>query len=94
MADATVFLMGHYSDEAIINVGIGEDISIRELAGQVKAVIGFRLAFDGSKPDGVPRKLLDVSRLHALGWQAKVSLEEGLRRTYAWFLESQGKFRE
>ncbi len=96
LADATVFLMGHYSDEAIINVGIGEDISIRELAGQVKAVIGFEgaLAFDGSKPDGVPRKLLDVSRLHALGWQAKVSLEEGLRRTYAWFLESQGKFRE
>ena len=80
LADATVFLMGHYSDEAIINVSFGMDISIRELAEQVKAVVGFEgdLAFDTSKPDGVQRKLLDVSRLHALGWQAKVSLEEGL----------------
>ena len=77
LADAAVFLMEHFSDEAIINVGIGEDISIRELAEQVKATVGFEgtLTFDANKPDGTPRKMLDVSRLHALGLQAKVTLE-------------------
>jgi GDP-L-fucose synthase len=95
LADAVVFLMEHYSGEGIVNVGTGEDLSIRELAEQVRGVVGFEggLAFDPTKPDGTPRKLLDVSRLAGLGWRAKTSLDEGLRATYRWFLEHQGDFR-
>jgi len=75
-----------------INVGTGTDVTIRDLAETVARVTGYRgeLRFDKSKPDGPPRKLLDVSRLTALGWQAQLGLEEGLRRTYGWFLEQQG----
>jgi GDP-L-fucose synthase len=71
-----------------INVGTGVDCTIRELAEMLARVTGFkgRLVFDASKPDGTPRKLMDVSRLKALGWQASIGLEEGLRDTYAWFL--------
>ncbi len=89
LADAAVFLMHHYDDEAIINVGVGKDISIRELAQLIASIVGFegRIVFDTSKPDGTPRKLLDVSRLFALGWRPRISLEEGLRQTYAWFVE-------
>jgi GDP-L-fucose synthase len=78
-----------------INVGTGQDCSIRELAGMIAAVTGFHgtIAFDRSKPDGAPRKLLDVSRLRALGWQASIDLETGLRETYRWFLENQGRIR-
>ena len=78
-----------------INVGTGRDCSIRELAGTIAAVTGFRgaIAFDRSKPDGAPRKLLDVSRLRALGWQASIDLETGLRETYRWFLENQERIR-
>lgn len=89
LADAAVFLMQHYDDEAIINVGVGEDVTIRELAEQIASTVEFHgeLCFDTSKPDGTPRKLLDVSRLFGLGWRPQISLPEGLRRTYAWYLE-------
>lgn len=90
LADACVFLMQGYSDEAPVNVGVGEDVSIRELAELVARVIGFEGAIvnDTSKPDGTSRKLLDVSRLTAMGWQARVPLEAGVRATWRWFVES------
>ena len=90
LADACLFLMENYEGSEIVNVGVGQDLSIKELALLVAKVVGFagELAFDTSKPDGTPRKLLDVSRLHAMGWQAQMPLEEGLRRAYAWFLAS------
>jgi GDP-L-fucose synthase len=87
LADACIFLMQSYDGEDLINVGTGEDITIRELAERISQVVGFQgaLAFDPSKPDGTPRKLLDVSRLHALGWRHKTGLSDGLRDTVAWF---------
>jgi GDP-L-fucose synthase len=87
-ADACLHLMKTYDDAEIVNVGTGEDISIRELAQRIRDVVGFtgELFFDKSKPDGTPRKVLDVSRLHALGWQAKIPFADGLRDTYVWFL--------
>jgi GDP-L-fucose synthase len=95
LADAVVFLMRTYSNEDLVNVGCGEDQTILELAGEVARVVGFdgELRFDASKPDGTPRKLLDVSRLSAMGWKPQVPLREGLQRTYRWFLEHQGEFR-
>lgn len=86
---AAVFLMENYSDEAFVNVGVGSDVSIRELAEIVKEVTGFqgRIVQDTSKPDGTPRKLMDVSRLDSLGWKAQVELREGVAQTYAWFVE-------
>lgn len=95
LADACVFLMERYNAAEIgefINVGMGEDVTIRELAGLAARVVGFdgNLVFDAGKPDGTPRKLLDVSRLHALGWRHRTGLEEGIRRTYRWYLESGG----
>ena len=88
LADACVFLMRNWDEAMHINVGTGEDLTIRELAELVAAVVhpAARLAFDTSKPDGTPRKLLDVSRLHALGWRHRVELREGIAATYAWFL--------
>jgi len=96
MAAATVFLMESYSDGEIVNVGTGEDVSIRELAEMVRDAVGYsgELRFDTSKPDGTPRKLLDVSRLQRLGWQARIPLAEGIRTTYAWFLRHQDGYRE
>ncbi len=87
LADACLFLMEHYDDPEIINVGVGEDLSIAELAHLVVKVVGFkgRLTFDPSYPDGTPQKLLDVSRLRHLGWKAETPLETGLTETYAWF---------
>lgn len=87
LADAAVFLMLHYDEDSIINVGTGEDVTIRELAELLQKVTGYggRLIFDASKPDGTPRKQLDVSRLHALGWRARIGLEDGLRDTYQRF---------
>lgn len=89
LADALLFLMEHYNSEEIINVGIGKDITIQELAELIREVVGYEgdIVFDLSKPDGVPRKLLDVSRIHALGWQAKTPLREGLEKTYRWYVE-------
>ena len=88
LADAAVHLMQHYSDEDIINVGVGEDISIAELATLVAEVVGFsgEIVYDTSKPDGTPRKLLDVSRLHAQNWRASIDLRDGVADTYRWFL--------
>jgi GDP-L-fucose synthase len=87
LADALVFLMEHYDAEDIINVGTGEDLTIRELAGMVREAVGYKgeTAFDSSMPDGTPRKLLDVSRLQALGWKPKIPLRQGIASTYAWF---------
>jgi GDP-L-fucose synthase len=95
LADACVFLMDHYDELGHINVGTGEDLSIRELADAVKQVIypGATLRFDTTKPDGPPRKLLDVSRLHALGWRHRVPLHEGLASTYEWFLQHHDSLR-
>ena len=88
LADALVFLMTRYSGEEPLNVGTGEDITIIELASLIAQVVGFngKLDFDLTKPDGTPRKLLDVSRLHALGWRVRTSLEEGLAATYRGYL--------
>jgi len=87
LADACLFLMEHYEEPEIINVGTGQEVSIAELARQVAQVVGFqgRLTYDPSYPDGTPRKLLDTSRLTQMGWQARTSLENGLKATYAWF---------
>lgn len=88
LADACLFLMQRYDGEGWINVGWGRDVSIRELAELIARVVGFSgsLRFDPSKPDGTPRKLLDTSRLTALGWRPRIELEEGIRQTHAWFL--------
>jgi GDP-L-fucose synthase len=90
LADAALFLMENYDEEEIINVGTGEDVSIAELANMVREAVGFEgdIAYDTSKPDGTPRKLLDVTRLHAVGWHAQIRLEQGIRQTYAWYLEN------
>ena len=90
LADACLFLMERYDEGEIINVGVGVDQTITELARLIGEVVGFKeeLAFDASQPDGTPRKLLDVSRLSQLGWQARTPLREGLEKTYAWFLGS------
>lgn len=90
LAAACVFLLEKYDSPEIINVGCGEDISIRELAELICEVVGFKgeLAWDTTKPDGTPRKLLDVSKVHALGWRHRIPLREGIARTYQWFLEN------
>jgi len=90
LADACFFLMQKYDEPGFINVGIGEDLTIKELAQLIKKIVGFEGKFehDTTKPDGTPRKLLDVSKLNALGWKAKISLEEGIRKVYHQFLES------
>jgi GDP-L-fucose synthase len=87
LADACLFIMREVSQPGPINVGTGLDLSIRELAERIAAVVGFtgELEFDAGKPDGTPRKLMDVSRLRALGWSAQVDLEDGLRRTFEWY---------
>ncbi len=90
LADAALFLMDHYESGEIINLGVDSDISIAELAQLVASVIGFRgrIVFDHSKPDGVPLRRVDDSRLRALGWRARIGLEEGILETYRWFLEN------
>ena len=90
LADALVFMMNNYTDNIHANVGTGEDISIAQLADIVKKVIGYEgeIVYDSSKPDGTPRKLLDMSKLHGMGWKAKTSLEEGIKKTYQWVLDN------
>jgi len=95
LADACVFLMDRYEDSEIINIGYGEDISIKELALLIKSVVGYKgdLKFDASKPDGMARKLMDVSKLAGLGWKARITLEEGLRTTVDWYLSHRSSLR-
>ena len=92
LADAVFWLMQNYEAKDFLNVGTGTDISIKELAGLVKEVVGYhgRLVFDTTKPDGMPKKLLDVGKLHSLGWHHQIKLEDGLQRTYRWFLDESG----
>jgi GDP-L-fucose synthase len=92
---ACVYLMQNYSGEDFVNVGIGDDVTIRELAELVKKVVGFEgsIVQDLSKPDGTPRKLMDVTRLSALGWKARIALEDGVAQTYRWFVDQQGALR-
>jgi GDP-L-fucose synthase len=89
LADACVFLMRSYSSAEPINVGVGEDLEICELAELIRTTVGYEGAvrWDTSKPDGTPRKLLDVGRLHALGWRASIRLRDGVRATYDWYIE-------
>jgi GDP-L-fucose synthase len=90
LADASVFLMNNYDGSEIVNIGSGEDISIKEVAELIKDVVGFKgaIAWDKTKPDGTPRKLLDVTRLHNLGWKHKINLTEGLQDYYQWYLNN------
>ena len=91
LADACVFLMNHYEGNEIVNVGVGEDISIKDLAETIKKVIGFEgeIIFDRTKPDGTPRKLVDISKINSLGWKASIPLDVGLQKAYQWFLENE-----
>src|SRR5690606_36135126 len=84
LADACVFLMNHYDGEQFVNIGVGEDLSIKDLAYLIKEIVGYEgdITFDISKPDGTPRKLMDVSKLHSLGWKHKISLREGIKLAY------------
>lgn len=96
LADACIFVMKHYSDAGFLNVGTGTDVTISEFACTVAAVVGYQgeLVFDTSRPDGMPRKLLDVSKLSALGWRAKIPLREGLATAYADFFAGGGRGRD
>ncbi|MEZ6255244.1 MAG: GDP-L-fucose synthase [Patescibacteria group bacterium] len=90
LADALLFLMQNYNDNEIINVGCGEDVSIMDLAKTVATAVGFKgeILTDTSKPDGTPRKLVDVTKLFGLGWQPKIGLEDGIKSTYDWYLQN------
>lgn len=89
LADACVYLMQHYNGANIINIGVGEEISIKQLASLIQKVVDYDgdIVFDTSKPDGIPRKSLDISKLNKLGWQTKISLKDGLGKTYNWYTE-------
>lgn len=93
LADACLYLMDNYTSSEIVNIGTGEDVTIKDLAIIIKNIVGFdgKLTFNVSKPDGTPRKLLDVSKLHSLGWKHKTSLEEGIQKTYNWYQEQINK---
>jgi GDP-L-fucose synthase len=88
MADACIYLMNTYEGDDFVNIGVGQDITILELAELIKTEVGFTgtLLFDASKPDGTPRKLLDVSKIHSLGWSAKTSLKDGIKKTIQWYI--------
>ncbi|NYF11534.1 GDP-L-fucose synthase [Leifsonia sp. AK011] len=95
LARASLFLLENYDDPQTINVGVGEDLSIRELAETIATTVGFEgdILLDTTKPDGTPRKLLDVSRLNDLGWSAQTSLDEGIKTTYDWYLDHESSVR-
>ncbi len=90
LADACIFLMNNYDSSDILNIGVGEDISITDLALLIREVVGYEgdIVYDNSKPDGTPRKLLDVSRLHSLGWRAKTGLRDGIKKTSEWYVKN------
>jgi GDP-L-fucose synthase len=92
-ADACIFVMSRYEDLRILNVGLGEDVTVRELAELVREVVGYKgdIRFDAVHPDGTPRKLLDVSRLHDLGWKARIPLRQGIEATYRWYVDVRPK---
>lgn len=94
MADACVFLMENYSGDQFVNIGTGEDVTIKELAETIQKITGFKgeLVFDASKPDGTPRKLLDVSKLRSMGWSHQTSLETGVKLAVDWYLENKSRF--
>ena len=91
LADGCLFLMQNYNDKLFVNIGTGEEVTIKELALLIKEVTGFAgdIKYDSSKPDGTPRKLMDSSRLHNMGWRSKISLKEGLKKAYQYFLKEQ-----
>jgi GDP-L-fucose synthase len=95
MADACVHILAQDDAVDTVNIGVGEDVTIRELAELVAVAVGYEggMVFDTDKPDGTPRKLLDVGRLHSMGWRAKTSLKEGIQKTYQWFLDNQDQIR-
>ncbi|ADL07287.1 GDP-L-fucose synthase [Thermosediminibacter oceani] len=90
LADACLFLMNNYDSSEIINIGVGKDLTIAELANLIKEIVGYKgeIVFDTSKPDGTPRKLLDVSKLFNLGWRPRIRLEDGIRSTYEWYMQN------
>ena len=96
LADASIHLLQHYSDESHVNIGAGYDVTIAAFAEHVKRCVGFEgaIVYDRSRADGMPRKLLDSRRIHALGWSPITSLDEGLHLYYQWFLSNQGKLRQ
>lgn len=96
MAESVIFAIENELPEHMYNVGTGEDITIKELAKLVQKIVGHtgEIIWDSSKPDGTPRKLMDVSKMHELGWRHKVSLEEGIVRTYNWFLQHQNNYKQ
>ena len=91
LADACLFLLSNYDEEGIVNIGVGDDVSIAELAGIVRDVVGYEgdVVYDASKPDGTPRKLVDIGRISSLGWRARIGLRDGIAQTYQWFLDNQ-----
>jgi len=96
MAASVIFALENKLPEHLYNVGTGEDLTIKELAEMIQQVVGHSgdIVWDGSKPDGTPRKLMDISKMHQLGWKHQVELKEGIKRTYAWFLENEGQYKE
>jgi len=90
LADACVFLLQEYGDPEIVNIGVGDDLKIADLADMVRDVVGFEgeIVYDASKPDGTPRKLVDTTKINTLGWQAKTGLRDGIENTYRWFLDN------
>ena len=96
LAEAVVFALENKFQDNLYNVGTGEDLTIKELAEMIQKIVGHtgEIHWDSSKPDGTPRKLMDVSKMTSAGWKAKTSLEDGIRKTYEWFLQHQGEFKE
>ena len=96
LAEGVVFAMENKFSDNLYNVGTGEDLTIRELAEMIQKIVGHtgEIIWDSTKPDGTPRKLMDVSKMTSAGWKAKTNLEDGIRKTYQWFLENQGEFKE
>jgi len=96
LAEATIFALENTLPEYLYNVGTGEDLTIRDLARCIQEVVGHNgeILWDANKPDGTPRKLMDVSKMHALGWKHQVELQEGIQRTYKWFLDNQNNYKE
>jgi GDP-L-fucose synthase len=96
LADACLFLLQEYDDPEIINIGVGEDLSIAELADMVRGIVGFEgeIEYDAAKPDGTPRKLVDTTKINGLGWKASIGLCDGIEATYSWFLENAARLRK